>query len=139
MGKNSAFEFYGATPTNVRWSWAAKRPDGAIVVTLWTDEFDYSTKPPTYAKSRANPENDWRERQGNQEQKRLLADALDHFDGEFFVVINRPRKPISDPRKIEDSFPAKNMRGRIIELDRDKGDFKAVIISAAEAKKLPDI
>jgi len=35
----AAFDYFGARATNVRWGWAAKSPDGSVVViTLWSDQ-----------------------------------------------------------------------------------------------------
>ena len=64
----AAFAHFGASGKNPRWSWSARSSDGAIVVlTLWRDEFDYTTKPVSYS-SFGHKVDLWLTRPGNKER-----------------------------------------------------------------------
>jgi hypothetical protein len=139
MTKKAAFTVYGIhlkTP----YSWAGKRQsDGAIGITLWSHELDYSQKPPLYTTGARDPKNDWTKRPDSKEKKLLLAEAITKFGGEFYVVMLTAEDVAENPLTIKNAHAATNMRGRVVTLDDETGEFTAETISPADAKYLADI
>jgi hypothetical protein len=125
--KKAAFAHFGAQGRNERWSWSARSADGAVVVlTLWRDEFDYSTSPATYssfgreAERRAN-------KAGNNERRENLIWARDHCGGIFRGVIAVAVDVAADPRKILRCAPS-DLNFRLLELDEGSGEFRAEVV-----------
>lgn len=127
-GLAEAFAYFGAAGKNPRWSWSARTPDGEIVLTLWKDGFDYSTKPLTYGSIAEGAAPEWIDRAGNQERLENLVWALDHRDGEFRVVVVVAVDEKANPRQIRESYPQPRMLGKITKLNRETGEFEAVIL-----------
>lgn len=126
--KRAAFAHFGAVGKNDRWSWSARSPDGSVVVlTLWRDEFNYSTDPPTYSsfgRKWASREN----RPGNNERRDNLVWARDHCGGVFRAVIAVATDVTADPRKIASCAPSP-LRFRLLELDEVSGEFLAEVVA----------
>jgi hypothetical protein len=126
----AAFDHFGAAGANRRWSWSARSPDGQVVVmTLWRDEFDYSTKPPTYS-SFDNQTEAWTDRPGNHERIANLLWAREHCGGKLRVVITVAEDVNAQPRTIASCFPHETMVAQLTELNETTGEFRAVITSA---------
>lgn len=127
----AAFAHFGAAGKNPRWSWSARSPDGAtVVLTLWRDEFDYTTTPISYS-SFGHKVDLWLTRPGNRERLENLIWARDRCGGLFRVVITVAEDVNADPRKIASCAPQPRMIMRIVELDEATGEFRAELAGDA--------
>lgn len=121
----SAFAYFGASGANSRWSWSARSPDNNLVVlTLWRDDFDYSTHPVSYS-SFGNKTELWSGRPGNRERLENLIWVRDHCDGLFRVAITVAKDTNAQPREIATCAPQPRMVMRLLELDEQIGEFRA--------------
>lgn len=124
----SAFAHFGTSGRNPRWSWSARSADGAMVVlTLWRDEFDYSTSPVSYS-SFGHKVDRWLTRPGNRERLENLIWARDKCDGKFRVVVTVAEDVTADPRKIASCAPQDRMIMRLTELNENTGEFRAELV-----------
>ena len=118
----SAFESFGATPVNARWSWSARSPDGkTVVVTLWQDQVGRRDGRLTYE---SRGESQWKNRPGSRERIENLAWARDQCGGRFNVVIVKAVDPKAEPRSIQECFPSKLVM-RLTHLDVTGGAWAA--------------
>jgi len=77
-GLVAAYARFGAVLRNPQWSWSARTANGAVVLTLWRDEFNYQTRPASYD-LRGHPRlPEWSNRPGNRERIENLKWARDH-------------------------------------------------------------
>jgi hypothetical protein len=54
---------------NDQWSWSGVSSDGKVVVlTIWKDEMNYKSKPPSYNLFGHPSLSDWQDRPGNRER-----------------------------------------------------------------------
>ena len=121
-----AFEHFGATGKNQRWSWSARSADGkTIVITLWKDRLDYSGKPIVYDTFKRANLHVWIDRPGNRERIENLIWARDRCNGLFRVVITVAEDPNAEPRKIQDCYPKDDWLMQITALDEKTGQFRA--------------
>ena len=134
MGLAKAFAHFGAAGKNQRWSWSARSVDGKVIVlALWKDQFNYTTKPPRYhATSDATNSTEWLKRPGNNERLENLIWAEENCGGQFHVVVIEAVDPDMEPRKIKTGHPSDRMIGQIIKLNRDTGEFEAKILDREE-------
>ena len=132
-GLATAFAYFGAAGKNPRWSWSARTDDGeTVVMTLWKDLLDYSTKPLRYNTFARRDREKWLDNPGNRERLENLIWAREKCGGEFRVVIIEAEDTKAYPRKIRESFAQPRMLGRIVELDRDTGELEAEIVSGGD-------
>jgi hypothetical protein len=121
--------FDGARGKNPRWSWSARTPNGkTVVTTFWQDQFDYKTKPISYAGISETGSEAWLRRPGNSERLENLIYSQDYCDGLLRVVITVAEDVNADPRKIADCFPQPKMQMRITYLNRSTGEFRAELV-----------
>jgi hypothetical protein len=136
--KTEAFAYFGATLTNVRWSWSARTPDGtAVILALWSDRFSRKTNPLQYEEETGARTREWVDRPGNRERIQNLIWARDHCDGVLRVVMARAKDINARPREIDDCFPRENLYMRITYLSEETGQFGAVAIEDNIALKKP--
>jgi len=129
-----AFASFGASGKNPRWSWSARSADGkTVVMTLWKDGFDYSSRPPKYRSVAESGKEDWLNRPGNKERRENLEWALENCGGMFRVVIVVAEDERAEPRKIKSSYPQRRMWGKITRINADTGEFEAVILDENSA------
>jgi hypothetical protein len=128
--KTESFAHFGATLTNVRWSWSARTPDGeTVILALWSDRFSRMKTPMEYEEQATGDRTpEWVARPGNQERLRNLGWARDHCGGVFRVVMARAKDTTDDPREIADCFPKDSLFMRITYLNEETGQFGAVAI-----------
>ena len=132
MGKQDAFDRYGAKFRNIRWSWAGKAPDDSLVaLTFWKDRlvYDKATKSFTYDDRQRITDEDI-DANGNVERKEYIRLALDRLDGIVHVVIAVAENVTARPRKAVDIYPAPGLKMRIMEFDETTGEFKAESVRA---------
>jgi hypothetical protein len=124
-----AFKRAGVAPKNQRWSWSARSADGkTVVLTLWKDMLDYSAKPITYSSVNREGSAAWATRPGNRERLEMLIWARDHCDGLFRVVITTAKDTEAETREIKDAHYQQRMIMKLIELNEQTGEFRAVNI-----------
>jgi hypothetical protein len=131
-GQVAAYAKYGARLTNNRWSWSAIAPDGKVVLTLWTDEFDYRASPPTYNIFGHRTLTAWKDRPGNRERIEHLRTVRDHRGGLFHVVIAKAKDAKAETREILEAYPRPDMVMRLTRLDEQTGEFEAVVETTAK-------
>jgi len=126
-----AFAYFKAKGTNPRWSWSARSDDGkTVVLTLWQDEFsrgDGNKQVSYHAKVREDAA-EWIKRPGNRERLENLKWAKEHCDGLFRVVVGIAEDVSARPRAIKECFPHKNLIMRIVDLNEETGEFRAVSV-----------
>jgi hypothetical protein len=128
-GLAAAFAHYGVAPKNPRWSWSARSKDGkTVVMTLWKDFFNYKSRPIVYEDYGEKNLDKWKNRPGNSERIENLIWARDHCGGLFKVVIAVAKDINVDPRSIAESYPQDRLVMRLIDLNEDTGEFRAVAI-----------
>jgi hypothetical protein len=134
-GLAEAFASYaGAKGKNPRWSWSARTPDGkTVVMTFWKHQFDYKTKPISYAAINETGSDAWLRRPGNSERLENLIYSQDHCDGLLRVVITVAEDVNADPPKIADCFPQPKMQMRITDLKRTTGEWRAELVEGPDA------
>jgi len=126
MGLADCFAHFGATGKNQRWSWSARSDDGKVVViTLWQDFFDYRSHPIVYDTFGRSDLPEWNN-PGNRERLENLRWARDHCDGLFRVVITVAEDIKSSPRKIARCFPQDRMVMKLLDLNEQTGEFRAI-------------
>jgi hypothetical protein len=112
---------------------SARSPDGAtVVLTLWRDEFDYTTTPISYS-SFGHKVDLWLTRPGNRERLENLIRARDRCGGLFRVVITVAEDVNAGSRRISSCAPQPRMIMRIVELDETTGEFRAELAGDAGA------
>ena len=126
-GQVEAYRHFGITLRNDRWSWSGKTRDGTcVVLTLWKDEIDYSSRPPKIS-CFGNPRLVKRkDRPGNRERIENLKWARDHCGGRFGVVIATAVDREAQPRRISEAYPTRLLM-RIIDFNEDTGEFSAEV------------
>jgi hypothetical protein len=125
-GKVAAFNRFGVTLHNDRWSWSGKAPDGnTIVLQLWKDRLNYKTKPISYSDFKDPLLPQWRDRPGNKERIDNLRWALSHCNGKFRVVIGVAKDTKAQPRETLEAFAQPNMLMKITDFDEETGEFSA--------------
>jgi hypothetical protein len=127
-GKVKAFAHFGVTLTNERWSWSGRAPDGKVVLTIWKDEMNYKTKPPSCSCFGHPSLSEWMDRPGNTERIKDLKWARDHCGGEFSVVITTAKDPTARVREIDEAYPTK-MIMRLTGLNEQTGEFSAEVVA----------
>jgi hypothetical protein len=120
------FKEFGATPKNPRFSWSAVSADGTVVVTLWKDQLDYTSKPITHDLFNREDLPDWINRPGNRDRIEHLRWAKENCDGWFRVIITVAKDENAKTRAIEKCYPLKDWWMRLIELNEETGEFRAV-------------
>jgi hypothetical protein len=130
-GLADAFRRAGVTAKNRRWSWSARSADGKIVVmTLWKDLIDYRSKPIAYSTFDRENLTIWVNRPGNRERLENLIWARERCDGIFRVVIATAKDVNADTREIEDAHYHERLIMKLVELNEDTGEFRAVNVGA---------
>ena len=126
-GLAAAFKKAGVVAKNPRWSWSARSEDGKVVVmTLWKDLIDYKAKPISYSTFSRENLSVWIDRPGNRERLENLKWARDHCEGLFRVVITTAKDTNADTREIEDAHYQARMIMKLVELNEQTGEFRAV-------------
>ena len=121
-GHSEAFEFFGVTPKNKRWSWSGISSDGkTVVVRLWQDRFEEGGR--VYRSWSSDRPGEWKSRPGFAELIRDLAHARANTGGIVSVIIAVAKDRGASPRSIERSFPQPNPQMRVVELDETNGTF----------------
>jgi hypothetical protein len=128
-GLAAAFRSFGAEGKNPRWSWSARTPDGTtVVMTLWKDKIDYSSKPISYSTFGSPTLGKWKGQPGNHERIDNLKWARDHCHSLMRVVIIKAVDERAADRQIAESYPQKNMVMKLTALNEDTGEFSAVVV-----------
>ena len=122
-----AFRHFGAEKRNPRWSVSARSPDGrTVVLTLWKDRFDHSSRPMVYDRHYDDPrERAWIETPGSRERTENLLWARDNCGGLFRVVITVSKDTDAYPRQIAECYPHEALVMRLTHLDTETGEFRA--------------
>jgi hypothetical protein len=127
-GQVAAYSHFGITLKNDRWSWSGRTPDGSrVILTLWKDEIDYSSKPPMCNYFGHPKLSQWLNRAGNHERIENLKWARDHCGGLFGIVIATAVDVSAEPRKIADAYPT-TLRMRLVEFNEETGEFSAELV-----------
>ena len=134
FNKKTSFKHFGLTQNNERWSWSAISADETIVgVTLWKDQIKYDDN--------GNPEwntfglpidqnNElWKNQIGNRERIKHLKYSLENLEGLFRVVITVAKNENAFPREIKECYPWEGIWMKLIELDEETGESRAVFHS----------
>ena len=125
-GKVKAFQHFGVTLKNEQWSWSGRNDKGDVVVTVWIDEMNYKTKPPTCSTFNLPTLNEWKNRPGNKERTENLMWARDQNAGKFFVVMVKAKDTAAQPREIDEAYPTKLIM-HLTELNEETGEFRAEV------------
>ena len=126
-GLKAAFATFGAKGRNQRWSWSARSDDGkTVVLALWKDQFDYTSRPVAYDTIGRPDLPGWTDALGNRERIENLVWARDHCDGMFSVVIAVAEDVSARPRSISVSYPHKTMKMKLLDLNETTGEFRAI-------------
>jgi hypothetical protein len=134
----AAYAAFGAKLKNHQWSWSAIAPNGDVILTLWQDQFNFKTEPPSYS----TPSHDvmsWKDRPGNKERIENIKHALARNGGRIRVVIARAVDPAVDPRTILEAFPRTKMVFRIREFNEETGEFRAVLEQTSAPEKTTEV
>lgn len=127
-----AFAFFNkAKCKNPMWSWSARSEDGkTVVLTFWKDGIQHKAKPMRYASvASTEDKRNWIDSPGNRERRENLIWAVDHYGGIVHVVIVVAKDENAEPRAIKECYPQPNMKFRIVELNRETGEFVAEQVS----------
>jgi len=126
--------FDGAAGRNQRWSWSARSADGStVVIALWKDRFDYSSRPVSYGSVGQGAPPGWTKNPGNRERLENLKWARDHCGGLFRVVVIEAADPNASPRQIASCHPLERITMRITDLDETTGEFRAEMLESVDA------
>jgi hypothetical protein len=126
-GLAKAFAHFQAVGSNPRWSWSARSPDGkTVVMTLWKDLIQYKDGKIFYDAFGRKYAPQWVSKLGNRERLEKLKWTRDHCDELFRVVIVVAKNVKASPRAIAQSYPQERMVMRLIELNEETGEFRAV-------------
>ena len=126
-GLAEAFKRAGVVAKNQRWSWSARSSDGnTVVMTLWKDLLDYRVRPIVYSTFDRENLAVWVDRPGNRERLENLIWARDHCDGLFRVVITTAKNVRADTREIEDAHYQERMIMKLVDLNEQTGEFRAL-------------
>jgi hypothetical protein len=126
-GLAKAFAAFGAAGKNQRWSWSARTPDNqTVVMTFWKDALDYSSNPISYSTFGSSRLHIWKDKPGNRERIENLKWARDHCDGLMKVVIIEAKDVNADVREIADCTVQRRMVMKLVDLDEETGEFRAV-------------
>ena len=125
----ACFQFFGTEPTNPRWSWSARSPDGkTVAVTFWQDRFqDGGT---IYTSTVHAGDERWLASPGRAELLRNLAWARDYYSGDIRIIIAIPKDPDASPRSIKECFPHPQLKMRVTHLNESIGEFVAKRIAS---------
>jgi hypothetical protein len=135
MGLADCFAHFGAATKNSRWSWSARSRDGKVVVmTLWQDLLNYRVNPIAYDTFGRADLPEWTDTPGNRERLENLKWARDHCDGLFRVVIAVAKDTKASPRTIARCFPQDRMVMKLIDLNEQTGEFRAVNVGTTSPK-----
>ena len=130
-GKVKAFKHFGVTLGNDRWSWSGRTEDGAkVVITVWTDEMNHGTKPPSCNFFGHLRLDQWTNLPGNRERIENLMWARDNCDGRLHVVMAKAKDANVVPREIDEAYPTKIVM-RLLKLDENTGEFSAEVFPDA--------
>lgn len=130
-GLAEAFRRAGVTLKNPRWSWSGRTRNGeTVVMTLWKDLFDYRARPITYSNAGLENLAVWVDRPGNKERLENLKWARDCCDGLFRVVVVTAKDTNAEPREIEDAYYHERLIMKLVELDDQTGEFRAINVGA---------
>lgn len=130
LSRAEAFAHFNVKVKNSRWSWSARSEDGkTIVLTLWQDELKKGDNNTFvyHAKTRGDHA-EWIKRPGNRERLENLKWAKEHCNGLFRVVVAIAEDVTAVPREIKECFPHPNLTMKIVELNEDTGEFRAVSV-----------
>jgi hypothetical protein len=126
--RTRAFEYFGTTPTNPRWSRSAQSADGnTVVFSLWQHKFkDRDGR--IYEDSMTHDDH-----HGGRALRRHLKWAWENCDGRVRVIVNIAKDPTVHPHSIKECRPVE-MIMRLTHFDLETGTF------AAEAEvELPEL
>lgn len=123
--KTEAFAHFGATMTNIRWSWSGMSPDrNSVVVVLWQDAIKRTDGQFVYADDE-ELDAAWRQRPGHAERIEHLRHSRDCLDGRFRAVIARAVDIHADPRDIASCHPQQDVWWQLDHFDEATGAFRA--------------
>lgn len=126
-GKVKAFAHFGVKLTNDVWSWSGQAPDGRIVLTIWTDEMNYKTSPPSCSCFGHPQLSEWSVRPGNRERIEHLRYAREFRQGRFSVVMVKAKDTAASVRSIDEAYPT-DLVMRLKDLNEETGEFSAEVI-----------
>ena len=132
--KKSSFEHFGTVQKNPHWSWSAISEDMKLVaVTLWKDQIKYNDKGKpewnTFGLPMDQNNELWRWHYGNRERIKHLKYSLEKLNGLFRVVIAVAKDIHAFPRKGKDFYPWEGIWMKIVELNEETGECRAVFHS----------
>ena len=95
-------------------------------MTFWKDAIDYSSDPICYS-TFDNPRlHIWKDKPGNRERIENLKWARDHCNGLMKVVIITAKDINVEPREIADCVVQRRMVMKLVDLNEETGEFRAV-------------
>ena len=95
-------------------------------MTFWKDQMNYSSQPISYSTFGSPTLAQWQDQLGNQERIDNLKWARDHCDGLMHVVIIEAVDKRAEPRRIARSFAHKRLLMKLVELNEETGEFRAI-------------
>ena len=131
-GKVKAYAHFGVTLKNEQWSWSGRAADGGVVLSIWKDQINYKTKPPSYNLFGDVRLAEWIDKPGNHERIDHLKWVRDQRAGLFRVVIVTAVDTTVEPRKIDEAYPTK-LTMRLIDLNESSGEFSAQVVEGNDA------
>jgi len=99
-------------------------------MTLWKDFLDYRSRPIVYSDFGEKNLEHWKTRPGNSERIENLRWARDNCGGLFRVVIAVAKDTNADPRAISECYPQDKLIMRLLELNEDTGEFRAISVES---------
>ena len=132
MNKKKAFEEFGITQKNERWSWAGMTDDKELVVlTIWTDQKKWDKKNKIFRTSTFNQNNEiWKDSLGNLERIEIIKHCINNLDSKFRVIFMVPKKPgvIEETRECKNAMPYFPTWFKITQFDKETGEFSSEMI-----------
>ena len=134
FNKKSSFKHFNTFQANERWSWSAISEDKKVVViTLWKDQikFDDNRKPVwnTFDLPETQKNDLWKQKKGNMERIKHLKYSFENLGGLFRVIITVAKDIHSFPREIKNCYPWEGIWMRLIELNEETGECRAIFHS----------
>ncbi|MFP3945251.1 MAG: hypothetical protein ACLFWF_15245 [Alphaproteobacteria bacterium] len=127
--RTAAFQYFGAKPRNIRWSWSARNEaDNLVVLVLWEDRFTREDGVLTYDERLERANVDWTRFPGNSERIKNLEWAREYCNGIFHVIIAKAKDENAGIRRVVECQPDDNLRMRIVDLNEETGEFRAVSV-----------
>jgi len=99
-------------------------------MTFWKDALNYSVSPISYSTFGSPRLRTWKDKPGNRERIENLKWARDQCNGLMKVVIIEAKDVNADTREIADCIVQQRMVMKLVELDEQTGEFRAVNVGS---------